>query len=46
MKDWNISTIDSYSSEDIPNATGMTLSVTARKVRTQINATGTTLILG
>ena len=44
--DWNISTIDSYSSEDIPNATGTILSVMARKVRTQANATGTTLILG
>ena len=44
--DWNISTIDSYSSEDTPNTTGITLSVTARKVKTQVNATGTTLILG
>ena len=43
--DWNISTINSYSSEDIPNATGITLNVTARKVKTQVNATGTTLIL-
>lgn len=44
-EDWNISTIDSYSSEDIPNVAGITLNVTARKVKTQVNATGTTLIL-
>lgn len=44
--DWNISTIDSYSQEEVPNATGIGLKITARKVRTEANATGTTLILG